>query len=410
MLDQTFSETNLLRVITINDIIKYRLGKKDEIIKACEEASVKINKVDYTISNLKVTKSDYSDIYKVVDVTDYLALKKLNKNILRLYKPKQSNRHLIVGQIKVLLNETTPMSIIRLDIKKFYENIDRTSILKKINDDHLLSFKSKTLLKGVFAVPQLISKPGLPRGLNISSALSEIYMRKVDEKVRQLKGVYYYGRYVDDIVIFCHCDPHEITSAIKNILLENTTLELNENKTDIIIRKKCSCPKDCRCKTEKLLSFEYLGYKFSFSDVAGNNKNLKISLANSKIKKIKSRIVKAFLDHFRKNDFDLLTKRIEILSSNYAIRSDDESNMYSGIYYNYPLITDFECLEDLTKFLRNIVRARNGAFGKKVQANLKASEKRRIMKFDFLAGFKFRIKSKVDINDLKVLRKCWNHG
>lgn len=43
---------------------------------------------------------------------------------------------------------------------------------------------------------------GLPRGLSISSVMSELYMKYFDLRIRRLEGVYYYARFVDDIVVF----------------------------------------------------------------------------------------------------------------------------------------------------------------------------------------------------------------
>ena len=52
--------------------------------------------------------------------TDMLAekiiLRKLNDNLKRLYKDEQSNRRIIISQIKTLLEETCPMYILKTDI------------------------------------------------------------------------------------------------------------------------------------------------------------------------------------------------------------------------------------------------------------------------------------------------------
>ena len=54
-----------------------------------------------------------------------LVLRKLYNNIKRIYGVKQSNRNQIVKQMISLLNEGVPKWVIRLDIKHFYESIDR---------------------------------------------------------------------------------------------------------------------------------------------------------------------------------------------------------------------------------------------------------------------------------------------
>jgi hypothetical protein len=42
---------------------------------------------------------------------------------------------------------------------------------------------------------------GVPRGVGISSYLSELYMENIDNEIRNLQDVIYYARYVDDIFI-----------------------------------------------------------------------------------------------------------------------------------------------------------------------------------------------------------------
>src|SRR5690606_38479209 len=79
-----------------------------------------------------------------------------------------------------------------------------------INDNQLLSPKSKTLIKSLFYSYNELTdqlklpvekRKGIPRGAGISANLAELYMREVDNKIKRLSNVTYYGRYVDDIII-----------------------------------------------------------------------------------------------------------------------------------------------------------------------------------------------------------------
>ncbi|MDR2651642.1 MAG: RNA-directed DNA polymerase [Prevotellaceae bacterium] len=131
-----------------------------------------------------------------------LILRKLNDNIKRIYKDEQANRKIIISQIKVLLDETCPYWVIKTDIKSFYESIDRERLLKKFQDDSMLSYYSMFLLHKLFVNTVVDTTTGVLRGMNISATLSEIYLRKFDKWIRNCSGVYYYARFVDDIVIF----------------------------------------------------------------------------------------------------------------------------------------------------------------------------------------------------------------
>ena len=103
-----------------------------------------------------------------------------------------------------LLNEGVPKWVIRLDIKHFYESIDRKRQMERFIEDGRLNFQSIYLLKSLFEEPVIASMNGLPRGLSISSAISELYMKYFDLDVRRQDGVYFYARFVDDIIVFCN--------------------------------------------------------------------------------------------------------------------------------------------------------------------------------------------------------------
>lgn len=51
--------------------------------------------------------------------------------------------------------------------------------------------------------PIVALSTGLPRGLGISAVLSELRMKYFDLSLRRVEGVYYYARFVDDIIVFC---------------------------------------------------------------------------------------------------------------------------------------------------------------------------------------------------------------
>ena len=426
MLDQSFSHKNLKRLLSFSDFRKYSFGvEKADISKKIDEIASKINVADYKFSELIKIENDDNFIYSPSTIEDEFALRKLNDSLKRLYKFKQANRFLIIEQIKSLLLEEVPMSIIKLDIKKFYETIDKEKIIKKLLDDPLLSYQSKQILKKFFALQETSTMTGLPRGINMSAAFSEIIMRDFDKKIAQQHGVYFYARYVDDIIIFTFQNPREITEKTEEILNYETGLKLNKQKTKIIQRHCrcefiCSCPGTCKCSKSckcaddptKNLFFEYLGYRFTFSDVPKFAKKLVITLSKGKINRIKTRIVRSFLDFISNGNFDLLQSRISFLTSNYIVKRNIDMTLNAGVYYNYPHINEpgMKELDDLTVFLRKTINAKTKSFGVKLNALMTPANRLLLAKYCFKAGFVNRKLKRYTPTEINTIKKCWIYG
>jgi len=322
MLSHSFSTKDLLKLITYDDYAKYEgIGKtKARTQELMTEVSTKINSEGYQIESIKELSRDGDQIFTTSLIEDDFALRRINDSIKRFYKVKQADRNLIVNQIIVLLQEAIPMSVIKLDLKKFYESIDRNWIIEKLKEDALLSGNAVRILEDFFKLDEFNSFTGLPRGIGISATLSELFMRDFDRKVNRLDSVYFYARYVDDIILFTTEKPRTVIKEIKNNELLRPPLIINDRKTKIFeVDNFGDTP-------ISILSFEYLGYKFVFSDDCTKtgyefrDKVIKVSIAKKKIKKIKTRIVYSFLDYLKNHNFTLLEDRLKFLSGNYPIK------------------------------------------------------------------------------------------
>lgn len=427
MLDQSFSLKNFKRLLSYSDFSKYDFGKEEtEIVSTLNEVVAKTIKTDFEFNTLLQIEDDDNIIYIPSTIEDEFALRKLNDNLKRLYKFKQANRFLIIEQIKSLILEQVPMSIIKLDIRKFYETINKEKIVKKIIDDPLLSFESKQILKKFFLLPETSLNTGLPRGINISASLSEILMRDFDKKVAQLSGVYFHARYVDDIIIFTFRNPNDIAKKAGEILEYETGLKLNTQKTKIIQREcrckslcgctgTCRCNKQCKCSYDSTKNnfFEYLGYRFTFSDIPKHTNYLVITLSKKKINKIKTRIMLSFLDFINYQDFDLLEKRIAFLTSNFVVkRNKNYETLNAGIYFNSPHINTLGLVEldNLNLFLRKIINSKSKSFGIKLNAHLTSSNRETLSKYCFKAGFINRKLKKYTPMEINIIKKCWIYG
>lgn len=132
---------------------------------------------------------------------------------------------------------------LKLDIKKFYPSIDH-AILK-----HLLrkKFKDDGLL---WLLDEIIdSAPGLPIGNYLSQYFANFYLTYFDHWIKEIKGVKYYFRYADDIVILSDSKPalHDLLKEIKIYLANELHLQVKGNHQVF--------PVDAR-------SIDFVGYRF----------------------------------------------------------------------------------------------------------------------------------------------------
>lgn len=415
MLSHSFSAKDLLKLITYDDYQRYEgIGeKKAKTLELMTEISRLINAEEYKISSVKEIRINENKVFTVRKIEDDFALRRINDSIKRYYKVKQADRNLIINQIIALLQEAIPMSIIKLDLKSFYESIDRGWILDKIKDDTLLSGGAIKILEDFFELDAFSGFPGLPRGISISATLSELFLRDFDRKVNRLDKVYYYARYVDDIILFTTENPSLLLREIKNDGLLRDPLTFNERKTMIFqVNNLGDAP-------VKMLNFEYLGYKFTFSNECKKSrhefidKSISISIAKKKVKKYKTRIVYSFLDYLKNNDFDLLEDRLRFLTGNYPIKknSSEGTMLYAGLYFNYPFINDESVLKDLTEFLHKIINAKGKNFGSKINDSFTGNQKGILSKYSFVAGWKNRkLNPNFRPERIKEIKKCWHNG
>lgn len=398
MLNQNFSKNELLKVIKKGDKRKYNLwdNSLDKELKL-NEYSNKINSNNFKITNIVQQKRKGKPVF-IIDPkkggTDYLALKKADKNLRRIYQVKQADRYQIVNQIKIILDDKMPMHLLKLDIKDFYESIDPYQILNELKMDQLLSHKTYKIIESVFQ-NHLIKNSGLPRGLPISATLSEIFMKKIDLQIKKTDEIYYYSRFVDDIIIITFSNKNIIFDTIKK-KLNSISLTLNNLK-----QKEIDLIEDINSENG---IFNYLGYQFKLE-----KKKSEISIAPQKIDKIKKRIIKSFLDYFRNNNFKLLKNRIKFLTGNCAIQKNENGFLMTGLHYTYPLINNYKPLKELDTFTYSLLKINKSRISKKIKETLNNSEIDTLLKYSFLNGYKNIIKYSFTKTEILKITTCWKY-
>lgn len=417
MLESPYTVRNL------TSLIQKKRGRKNSSnskLEALETARKILEKIEsntifkHAFKELKINnKKVISYLTEDAETASRLAIRNLKLNA----RLKQSNRSDIIAALIPSLQDGTPYTIHRFDIVKFYESIDRNKLLSILEDQALCSFKTLKLIRHLFDNLTNLGIQGLPRGLDISAYLSEIYMQQFDNKTKRLSHVNFYARFVDDILILTNTSSTDDTSIqIRNIL--STELKLHKKtKSNLIHIEKIQTTSKLNTK-----DFDYLGYKFrvhntyiSNSETIYRNKRIvDIDLSDNKTKKIKSRIFSSLLSYCSSSkkpyDYELLKKRIKTLTGNYEIDSKNGTCIKTGIYYNYHHKTKIQnCnLAELDNSFKRALFSKSHHLNTSICSALNISQRRSLANFSFLRGFEKVTYYSFSYKELAEIRQHWN--
>ena len=417
---QAFSRKNLVSTSPFLRKLQSKALLNKEAMAVAE--SIQTHTFEFGELNRKI--SNGKPTFFFTDLASKLVESKVNDNLKRGYNVRPNDRNITVSQIKTLLSESCPFHVLKLDVKDFFESINRDKLIKSICSEMTVSSETQWLLKKIDRSLSDQGIQGLPRGLSISSTLSELALAKFDDAVRSMHGVYYYSRYVDDILIFCFENSKIILSESKIVLKNLDNLSLNTKKTEIfsvecICESGCNCGKvPCRCRSKckckesdgREISLQYLGYKFIFKDTPNGKttKNVEIDIADKKIKKMKTKIAKV-LEAYKKNgDLEIAKKRLKFATGNYPLyKGRSKGGLKGGIYYNYPMLTRNEGLESLDRFKRNISRSMKSPLGRALILTLSKEEVDWISNISHVYGYKNRVFHEFSREELHEIKRCF---
>ena len=234
MLDQSINKSSLRYII--NDFEK-NLKFKNEFSNGTDvviEQVLSQHRKDEPFASLIVKKIKNKDAYQIEGVYPYYLLKRFNVTFKTINSLKQANRNEIVSSIIALIKDKRPYSIIRLDIEQFYESVNRDAILSNLKQDIAYSRSTIKILEKWFDCFDRSKVSGLPRGLNISASLSEYYLRDFDKEVQKIEGLFYYARFVDDIIIFTTHNPEDTINETESYLPKGLKFHQNNEKKAIL--------------------------------------------------------------------------------------------------------------------------------------------------------------------------------
>lgn len=139
---------------------------------------------------------------------------------------KKKGIHAAANAVKKALKDVPGTTYcLKLDIKKFYPNVDhqilKQLLRRKIKDADLL-----WLLDSI-----IDSAPGLPIGNYLSQYFANFYLTYFDHWIKEVKQVKYYFRYADDLIILSDSkeDLHNLLADIKKYLSDKLKLTVKHN-------------------------------------------------------------------------------------------------------------------------------------------------------------------------------------
>ena len=416
MLSKSLTKENVSRLIRKSDVIKWEKNWEEISALVAEEVDRINNGASFSMPDEMLIKD--KKVYYYSSVACEIILRKIYYDIARLYKVKPSNRSSIASHVSTLLEQGGVYSVMRIDIKSFFESVNVDWVLKKLMNDGLLHYSLVKVIRDVYNDGDggLVLK----RGISVSSVLSEIAMRRFDKSVSSVDGVFFYGRFVDDIIVFTCKDVTDLIKFVKKQLPKG--MVLNEKKTSVTyvpckryLESHPNYSHTCRKDPcfEKNKSFEYLGYKYRFPCLCkiDSVRQVSVDIALSKEKKIMTRVFLAFLDYSRNKKFALLHLRIKFLTGNFTIDGKRKGERYKvGVYYNYPMLSDNgESLGRLDEYLKRCILFGKNAFWGKV-GRLCRRERNTLLRYSFSKGFNSRVMYSFNVAELADIVRCWKHA
>ncbi|WP_318378550.1 antiviral reverse transcriptase Drt3a [Enterobacter sp.] len=361
-------------------------------------------------------------VYSSSNLKEKLILRHCNSNLkcVESLLPKQRNK--IIDELKIYLKEGTQFKVYRLDIKSFFESIQLSQLFKYMNDESRLSRHTKNLLEWYLkACERIHETQGLPRGLEISPMLSELYLSEFDRNINRHPEVFYYSRFVDDIVIVSsgNEDQSSFMRQVEDFLPNG--LKLNKDKLRIspLIPKRSKGDNN----NDKLLhKFDFLGYSFLVIDTPllknrenSIYRNVIVDLSGSRLKKIKTRISRAFYAFKNNGDYKLLLDRVSFLTSNRdlnrkikSLSSVEKRKISTGIYYsNARLDVNSKALKQLDNFLIYCVMENRGRLNSVAKYSLSLNQRKELLRNNFTKGFSERVYRKYNFKRYTEITKIW---
>jgi len=422
MYDQSFNLKTINRELRKSDFTYNRwLRDKKNKEKEIETAIAKANDGWDVSKALLVNQVKNKFICRAASFNDELLFRKINRNLVEHAGLRETSRDSIIANISQLLREGIEYRVYRLDLKSFYESIQKSHAIGLIEGLTLLSQPTKKHIKAILDFHISSGRTGIPRGLALSATVAELVMQEFDNTIKINGSVFYYARYVDDIIIITD-RTERIFKFIKTIKSSLPAgMQLNTKKQIICETSGDVTPHKPTSPPTHELDFEYLGYRFWVASPLRDNKkregqhfrDIRLDIAESKVKKTKTRIARSLLDFNSRGDFELLRARLKFLASNFSvIDADRDRKRLAGIFYNYHRIDASRSLslKELDAYLIKIISSGNGKLSDLFYMRTSLRQRRELLSISFSRGYACKIFLHFSNSKLGKIQECWKYA
>lgn len=331
---------------------------------------------------------------------------------LRLRTNPLRGRDYIISGLKQTLDKKFEHHLYRTDICSFFENVSHEYLLKKLESESGISQITLQLIRKLLSEYAALTddktdtKRGIPRGVSISSQLSELYLRDVDNAITYSSNVLYYARFVDDIVIVT------ATSGAMNQAKDRLEGDIESLGLELAPSDSAKCADIdiyCDSKTGAVHtnSFTFLGYKFKRAKDDDNSPFTQVCMSEAKIDRLKNRMQASFKAWQRKTTEgkacnggadSLLLQRIRFLTGN--TRISGKKNVLVGIYFSNSNLSDEGVgeLEKLDEELKSLIESY-------IHESNKLRD--RLNECSFISGYRTREYIRFTPNKLNLISQIW---
>ena len=351
------------------ELLKYYQEQKEGIVK--QVLGQFATQVNSTAFRFGITSYMYGAkecfTIEAADRAQFYAMKTLQRNVVKAFNVEMLNRHTVMQNLKLQMNSNLPIYIIRTDVSSFFESIKHDRLFALIDRNSVLSVKSKEMTKNIIReydrvknttlVPQ---GQGVPRGIGISSPLSEIYMADIDKEIKGRKEVIFYSRYVDDILIILAYMPKQMQLDKYYQALESKFREEYGLTLQPVGSAKCELHDLYKhiLGSPRNQTLSYLGYKLYVDGT--DDRNVLFGLSDDRKTRFKNRVDNAFerFGHVVKVDIKQakrdLRDAVNLITGNIRL-TKAKSSVKVGFYYNNDLLDNDEDFQELEDYLKSKV-------------------------------------------------------
>lgn len=418
MYDMAFTERTLRQQVRRVDFLNFRhLRAEGELEQEINKALTFVQSPDADLSLIKTQRIRTANVRRVEDYHLLLALRKLNANIKHCAQLRVHSRDAVAAALRGMLSESVPFRIYKMDVRRFFESIDRQHVARGLKRIGLERSLTSRLVDAIIDVHSRDGGHGLPRGLAISGTLSDLVMREFDAQVEDRSEVFFYRRYVDDFIVVTSGEEHygSFVSELARQLPVGLELKVNKLKIGHAAALSGKVKGNAAPRTDAV---EFLGYSFRFDaenlpTLQCGHRRVQIDIAASKAKKIKTRIVRSLIDYVANKDFQLLDDRLRHLTSNLSLvdRSSGLSRLV-GIHFNYMLVDadSSDTLVQLDRFLTNALSSKKGRVYSQLTGLLSEAQRAQLGRHSFVEGARKKRFFQMGLRQLSRTQRCWKYA